>query len=155
MGRTEIVEVKMPDGTVINAEVVVSDSITDVASGRQFKLDDAKDSIASFVRWVVGTVGIPAEDGAQEPAAEPVSPPGMKLSRMELEFGLNLTVKTQLALAAPAETCLRRKNRALPELLADGLEITAAMRGKRMVLDDRECRAEREILLWGKVLTLP
>jgi hypothetical protein len=72
MGRTEIVEVKMPDGTVINAEVVVSDSITDVASGRQFKLDDAKDSIASFVRWVVGTVGIPAEDGAPEPAAEPV-----------------------------------------------------------------------------------
>ena len=26
---------------------------------------------------------------------------------------------------------------------------------KRMVLDDRECRAEREILRWGKVLTLP
>jgi hypothetical protein len=29
------------------------------------------------------------------------------------------------------------------------------MRGKRMVLDDRECRAEREILRWGKVLTVP
>ena len=28
-------------------------------------------------------------------------------------------------------------------------------RGKRMVLDDRECRAEREILRWGKILTLP
>lgn len=102
MGRTEIVEVKMPDGTVINAEVVVSDSIADVAAGRQFKLDDAKDSIASFVRWVVGTVGIPAEDGAPEPAAEPVSPPGMKLSRMELEFGLNLTVKTGVLASAIA-----------------------------------------------------
>jgi hypothetical protein len=30
-----------------------------------------------------------------------------------------------------------------------------AMRGKRMVLDDRECRSEKEILRWGKVLTLP
>lgn len=29
------------------------------------------------------------------------------------------------------------------------------MRGKRMVLDDRECRAEREILRLGKALTLP
>jgi hypothetical protein len=29
------------------------------------------------------------------------------------------------------------------------------MRGKRMVLDDRECRAEREILRWGKDLILP
>jgi len=29
------------------------------------------------------------------------------------------------------------------------------MRGKRMVLDDRECRAEREILRCGKVLTVP
>jgi hypothetical protein len=29
------------------------------------------------------------------------------------------------------------------------------MRGKRMVLDDCECRAEREILRWGKALTLP
>jgi hypothetical protein len=29
------------------------------------------------------------------------------------------------------------------------------MPGKRMVLDDRERRAEREILRWGKVLTLP
>jgi hypothetical protein len=33
--------------------------------------------------------------------------------------------------------------------------ISAAMRGKRMVLDDRECRAEREILRWGQVLTVP
>ena len=33
--------------------------------------------------------------------------------------------------------------------------VPAAMHGKRMVLDDRECRAVREILRWGKVLTLP
>jgi hypothetical protein len=40
-----------------------------------------------------------------------------------------------------------------PDLMA--ARSSAAMRGKRMVLDDRECRAEREILRWGKVLTLP
>ena len=39
--------------------------------------------------------------------------------------------------------------------LRQDAHVAAAMRGKRMVLDDRECRAEREILRWGKVLTLP
>jgi hypothetical protein len=84
MGRTEIVEVEMPDGTVINAEVVVSDSITDVAAGHRLKLDETKDSIASFVRWAVGALGEPAEDGAPPPEA--VSPPGMRLSRLGLEY---------------------------------------------------------------------
>jgi hypothetical protein len=36
-----------------------------------------------------------------------------------------------------------------------GARLAAELRGKRMVLDDLECRAEREILRWGKVLTLP
>jgi hypothetical protein len=94
MGRTEIVEVEMPDGMVINAEVVVSDSITDVASGHTLKLDEAKDSIASFVRWAVGTVGIPAESDASVSDPEPMSPPGMTLSRLGLEFGLTLAVKS-------------------------------------------------------------
>src|SRR5262245_26935410 len=70
MGRSEIVEVEMPDGTVINAEVVVSDSITDVAAGHRLKLDEAKDSIASFVRWAVGAVAVPAESDASVPAPE-------------------------------------------------------------------------------------
>jgi S1-C subfamily serine protease len=48
MGRKEIVEVEMPDGTVVNAEVVVSDSITDVAASRRLKLEDAKESIEVF-----------------------------------------------------------------------------------------------------------
>jgi hypothetical protein len=102
MGRIEIVEVEMPDGTVINAEVVVSDSITDVAAGHKLKLDDAKDSIASFVRWAVGALGIPAEDGAPEPAPAPVSPQGMRLSSVGLEFGLSLAVKSGMVTSAIA-----------------------------------------------------
>jgi Trypsin-co-occurring domain 1 len=102
MGRTEIVEVEMPDGTVINAEVVVSDSITDVAAGSRLKLDDAKDSIASFVRWAVGALAVPAEGVAPEPVPGSVSPQGMNLSRVGLEFGLNLAVKSGMLTSAIA-----------------------------------------------------
>lgn len=94
MGRKEIIEVEMPDGTVVNAEVVVSDSITDVGAGHKLKLDDAKDSITSFVRWAVGALGVSANDDEPVPAPEPVSPPGMTLTRMGLEFGLTLAVKS-------------------------------------------------------------
>jgi hypothetical protein len=94
MGRTQIVAVEMPDGKVINAEVVLADSITDVAAGHRLKLDEAKESIASFVRWAADAVGIAAEDGAPAPVAEPVSPKGMTLSRVGLEFGLTLAVKS-------------------------------------------------------------
>jgi hypothetical protein len=38
---------------------------------------------------------------------------------------------------------------------SDGARKEPPRRGKRMVLDDRQCRAEREVLRWGKVLTLP
>lgn len=93
MARTEIIEIAMPDGTVINAEVVVSDSITDVAARHPLNLDNAKDSIVSFVRWAVGALPVSAEDGAG--VAEPESsPPGMTLHRMGLEFGLKLAVKS-------------------------------------------------------------
>ena len=102
MGRSEIVEVEMPDGTVINAEVVIADSIADVGAGRRLRLDEAKDSIASFVRWAVGTLGVPAEDAATVPAPEPVSPPGMRLSKVGLEFGLALTVKSGTVTSAIA-----------------------------------------------------
>jgi hypothetical protein len=94
MGRSEIVEVEMPDGMVINAEVVVSDSITDVAAGHRLKIGDAKESIASFVSWAVGALGVPAGSDAQESAPGPVSPPGMTLSRVGLEFGLALAVRS-------------------------------------------------------------
>lgn len=94
MERTEIVEVEMPDGGVINAEVLVSDSITDIGAGSKLKLDEAKASIASFVRWAVGTVGLTAEDSTSASTPDPVSPPGMILSRVGLEFGLNLAVKS-------------------------------------------------------------
>jgi hypothetical protein len=92
--RSEIVEVEMPDGTVISAQVVVADLIADVSAGRAMKLDDARDTIASFVRWAVAAVAVPAEDGAPVPAPAPVTPPGMNLSRIGLEFGLSLAVKS-------------------------------------------------------------
>lgn len=94
MKRSEIVEVEMPDGTVINAEVVVSDSITDVAARHKLKLDEAKDSIASFVRWAVGSLGVPDDMDDDGPAPGPVPPRGMKLSKVGLEFGLALSVKS-------------------------------------------------------------
>jgi Trypsin-co-occurring domain 1 len=94
MGRSEIVEVEMPDGMVINVEVVVSDSITDVAAGRRLKLDEAKDSIASFVRWAVSSAGIQAESDTSVPAQEGAPLPGMSLSKVGLEFGLSLVVKS-------------------------------------------------------------
>jgi len=96
MERSEIVEVEMPDGAVINAEVVVSDSITDVASGRRLRLDEAKDSITSFVRWALSNLGVSTDDNAPKP----LSPPGMTLSRVGLEFGLALTVKSGMATSA-------------------------------------------------------
>jgi hypothetical protein len=46
MARAEIVEIVMPDGTVINAEVSVSDSITDVGAQRRLGLGEAKESSA-------------------------------------------------------------------------------------------------------------
>lgn len=93
MKRSEIIEVEMPDGTVINAEVVVSDSITDVAARHTLKLDETKDSIASFVRWAVGTLGVPDEKD-DTPTPGPVPTRGMKLSKVGLEFGLALSVKS-------------------------------------------------------------
>jgi hypothetical protein len=96
MGRSEILEIEMPDGTVINAEVMVSDSITDVGAGHKLRLDEAKDSITSFVHWAVGTLGVPAEGNA--PVS--VSPPGMLLSRVGLEFGVTLTVKSGMVTSA-------------------------------------------------------
>jgi len=93
MGRSEIVEVEMPDGTVINTEVLLADSITDVGAGRRLKLDEAKDSIASFVRWAVSAVGVAGEADAP-PAAEPTPAPGMRLTKVGAEFGLSLAVKS-------------------------------------------------------------
>lgn len=92
MGRSEIVEVEMPDGTVINAEVVLEDSITDVGAGRRLKLDEAKDSIASFVRWAVAAVGV-AGEGDAPPPGEPTPAAGMRLTKVGVEFGLSLAVK--------------------------------------------------------------
>jgi hypothetical protein len=93
MSRTEIVEIAMPDGTVINAEVLVSSAITDVGAQRRLRLGEAKESIAAFVRWAVGSLDFSPADGTdlfEEPGA---SPPRMSLSRVELEFGLKIALK--------------------------------------------------------------
>lgn len=58
MSQTEIIEIAMPDGTVINAEVSVSDSITDVGVRSRLNLGEAKESITSFVHWAVSGLGL-------------------------------------------------------------------------------------------------
>ena len=98
MSRTEIIEVVLPDGSLVNAEVAIDGSITDVGAQPRLTLKDAKESVASFVRWAVGSLGLPAEgtEGDAVPDVPGVMPPppGMALSRVGLEFGLKLAVKT-------------------------------------------------------------
>jgi hypothetical protein len=98
MSRTEIVEVVLPDGSLVNAEVSIEDSITDVGVQPRLSLKDARKSVTSFVRWAVENVGVAEADaeGDVPPDAPDVmpSPPGMTLSRLGLEFGLKLAVKT-------------------------------------------------------------
>ena len=94
MSHTEIVEITMPDGTVINAEVLVSNSITDAgAQGRRLSLVEAKESVTSFVHWAVSGLGIPAAAGTSGSQGLDSWPAGMTLGRIELEFGLKLMVK--------------------------------------------------------------
>ncbi len=40
MSHTEIIEIAMPDGTVINAEVSLGDSITDVGAQQRLRARD-------------------------------------------------------------------------------------------------------------------
>jgi hypothetical protein len=98
MSRTEIVEVVLPDGSLLNAEVSIEDSITDVGAQPRLSLKDAKESVASFVRWAVESLGLPTQgaegDAAQKARNTMPTPPGMALSRVGLEFGLKLAVKT-------------------------------------------------------------
>ena len=94
MSRTEVVEIAMPDGTVINAEVLVRGSLTDVAAQRRLSLGEARESIASFVRWAVSGLGFLTEDDASNSRDLEASPPGMTLNRVGLEFGLKLAVKS-------------------------------------------------------------
>lgn len=93
MSQTEIIEIAMPDGTVINAEVSVSDSITDVGVRSRLNLGEAKESITSFVHWAVSGLGLSLGDGVVRPEELESVPPGMTLGRVGLEFGLKLAVK--------------------------------------------------------------
>ena len=94
MSQTEIIEIAMPDGAVINAEVSVSDSITDVGVRGRLNLGEAKESITSFVHWAVNGLGLSTGDGIAGSQEAELAPPGMRLGRVGLEFGLKLAVKT-------------------------------------------------------------
>ena len=93
MARVEIFEVEMPDGSVINAEVSVADSIADVGIQEQLRIGRAKEPIESFVRWVIDGLGFAARDDDIHQGLEP-SASGMRLGRLGLEFGLKLVLKT-------------------------------------------------------------
>jgi len=91
MSRTEIVEVELPDGTTVAAEVLVADTIADVGVADRLRLGEAGKSIEAFVSWAVGAIGM-----AQPEDAEPSesAPEGMVLRRLGLEFGLKLAVRS-------------------------------------------------------------
>ena len=90
MSRMEIVEVEMPDGTVIAAEVLVVDTIADVGVADRLRLGEAGKSIEAFVRWMAGAIAMAQPD----PESPGPAPEGMVLRRVGLEFGLKLALKT-------------------------------------------------------------
>jgi len=94
MSQTEIIEIAMPDGAVINAEVSVSDSITDVGVRGRLNIGEAKESITSFVHWAVNGLELSIGDGIADSQEAELAPQGMRLGRVGLEFGLKLAVKT-------------------------------------------------------------
>jgi Trypsin-co-occurring domain 1 len=92
MGLTKIVEVAMPDGTVINAEVTVADQVTDVGVQSRFHLPEAKETINSFVHWVLASLSTSTDEVTEGmEARSPLG--GMALTRVGVEFGLKLAVK--------------------------------------------------------------
>ena len=91
MSRTQIVEVEMPDGTIVAAEVLVTDTIADVGVADHLRLGEAGKSIEAFVNWAVSAVGIAKPDDVER--SEP-APEGMVLRRFGLEFGVKLAVRS-------------------------------------------------------------
>jgi NTP-dependent ternary system trypsin peptidase co-occuring protein len=93
VARVEVVKVQLPDGSVIDAEVSVPDSVVDVGVSALLQLGQAKDTIESFVSWAVDGLSFAAPDGDTSPEPS-MAPAGMHLGRMGLEFGLKLTVRS-------------------------------------------------------------
>jgi hypothetical protein len=89
---SQVVEVEMPDGTVVCAEVIVADSIADVGVWDRLRLEEAKGSIESFTRWAVEGVRSALRDPGR-PGSE-VAPDGMRLGSVGVEFGLKLAVQS-------------------------------------------------------------
>jgi hypothetical protein len=87
--RVEVVEVQVPGGGVIFAEVEVpAGGDAGWWSGRQFSLEDVRANVVSIGSWVFDTVR----------GSLPQTP-----DKVGVEFGLKLTAKTGALVAALAE----------------------------------------------------
>lgn len=87
--RTEVVEVQLPDGNALYAEVEVpGGGDARWGSERQFSLEDIRTSVISIGPWIYDTVR----------RALPDAP-----DKIGVEFGLKLTAKSGPLVAALAE----------------------------------------------------
>lgn len=87
--RVEVVEVQVPGGGVIFAEVEVpAGGDAGWGSGRRFSLEDVRANVVSIGSWVFDTVQ----------GSLPQTP-----DKVGVEFGLKLTAKTGALVAALAE----------------------------------------------------
>jgi hypothetical protein len=82
----EIVEVELPDGEVVLAEVAVIDD--DIGALDRFKLDEARSAVAKIGGW--------ARDALREALAEPPD-------RFGVEIGLKLAIKSGALVSVLAE----------------------------------------------------
>jgi hypothetical protein len=100
-GVTRIIEVETPDGSSVNVEVTVADSIADVGVLDRLRLEEARGSIESFVRWAVEGVRSAVQD--HERPGSDIAPNGMRLGRVGVEFGLKLALKSGKLTSVVAE----------------------------------------------------
>lgn len=77
--KMEIVEIEIAEDTVLLAEVLVSNEVSDVTAWRRLRPENIQDSIKTIVKW--------AMDGVRE--AVPEQP-----DKLGVEFGLKLTAQS-------------------------------------------------------------
>ncbi|MGH3242150.1 MAG: CU044_2847 family protein [Spirillospora sp.] len=99
--RTTIVEAELPDGSIINAEVALDDTIMDVGLLDRLRLDETTHSFEAFARWAVDRVRAAVRD--PENAGREVAPDGMTLGRVGVEFGVKLALKSGKLTSVVAE----------------------------------------------------
>jgi hypothetical protein len=99
MSHIEIVEIAMPDGAVISAEVSVANSITDAGAQSRLNLSASKESLASIVRGTVSGLGFHAEDDGEHIDELDSAPPGMKISTVSGEATAVVKVDSEQVLS--------------------------------------------------------